>query len=325
MEHGLELQNKKIDHAILLTGASGFVGRALSLRLIELGVKLICAVREPFSLPDAQMEVILDINEKTDWSRCLAGIDTVIHVAARVHVMQEVSGDPLAEFRRVNGAGTLNLAKQAVESGVKRFIFLSSIKVNGEETIDGVKLTEKDIPNPQDAYGVSKYEAELGLFQIAKDTGLEVIIIRPPLVYGPDVKANFASMLRWVHSRVPLPFGAVKNKRSFVYLGNLISLIICCIEHPDAANEIFFVSDGDDLSISELLNACAKALGKRSLLFSVPPVVLMLLASMFGKRATAQRLLGSLQVDISKSKERLGWIPPISVNDGLKETVRRIF
>ncbi|WP_323506899.1 SDR family oxidoreductase [Glaciimonas sp. Gout2] len=319
------MQNKKIDHAILLTGASGFVGRALSLRLIELGVKLICAVREPFSLPDAQMEVILDINEKTDWSRCLAGIDTVIHVAARVHVMQEVSGDPLAEFRRVNGAGTLNLAKQAVESGVKRFIFLSSIKVNGEETIDGVKLTEKDIPNPQDAYGVSKYEAELGLFQIAKDTGLEVIIIRPPLVYGPDVKANFASMLRWVHSRVPLPFGAVKNKRSFVYLGNLISLIICCIEHPDAANEIFFVSDGDDLSISELLNACAKALGKRSLLFSVPPVVLMLLASMFGKRATAQRLLGSLQVDISKSKERLGWIPPISVNDGLKETVRRIF
>lgn len=325
MEHGLELQNKKIDHAILLTGASGFVGRALSLRLIELGVKLICAVREPFSLPDAQMEVILDINEKTDWSRCLAGIDTVIHVAARVHVMQEVSGDPLAEFRRVNGAGTLNLAKQAVESGVKRFIFLSSIKVNGEETINGVKLTEKDIPNPQDAYGVSKYEAELGLFQIAKDTGLEVIIIRPPLVYGPDVKANFASMLRWVYSWVPLPFGAVKNKRSFVYLGNLISLIICCIEHPDAANEIFFVSDGDDLSISELLNACAKALGKRSLLFSVPPVVLMLLASMFGKRATAQRLLGSLQVDISKSKERLGWIPPISVNDGLKETVRRIF
>ncbi|MGZ9710580.1 UDP-glucose 4-epimerase family protein [Glaciimonas sp. GNP009] len=325
MEHGLELQNKKIDHAILLTGASGFVGRALSLRLIELGVKLICAVREPFSLPDAQMEVILDINEKTDWSRCLAGIDTVIHVAARVHVMQEVSGDPLAEFRRVNVAGTLNLAEQAVESGVKRFIFLSSIKVNGEETIDGVKLTEKDIPNPQDAYGVSKYEAELGLFQIAKDTGLEVIIIRPPLVYGPDVKANFASMLRWVYSRVPLPFGAVKNKRSFVYLGNLISLIICCIEHPDAANEIFFVSDGDDLSISELLNACAKALGKRSLLFSVPPVVLMLLVSMFGKRATAQRLLGSLQVDISKSKERLGWVPPISVNDGLKETVRRIF
>lgn len=325
MEHGLELQNKKIDHAILLTGASGFVGRALSLRLIELGVKLICAVRKPFSLPDAQMEVIQDINEKTDWSRCLTGIDTVIHVAARVHVMQEVSVDPLAEFKRVNVAGTLNLAKQAVESGVKRFIFLSSIKVNGEETINGVKLTEKDIPNPQDAYGVSKYEAELGLFQIAKDTGLEVIIIRPPLVYGPDVRANFASMLRWVYSRVPLPFGAVKNKRSFVYLGNLISLIICCIEHPDAANEIFFVSDGDDLSISELLNACAKALGKRSLLFSVPPVVLMLLASMFGKRATAQRLLGSLQVDISKSKERLGWIPPISVNDGLKEAVRRIF
>ena len=325
MEHGLELSNKKIDHAILLTGASGFVGRELSLMLSKLGAKLTCAVRVPFALTGARVEVIQDINEKTDWSRCLTGIDTVIHVAARVHVMREVSVDPLAEFRRVNVAGTLNLARQAVESGVKRFIFLSSIKVNGEETIDGVKLTEKDIPNPQDAYGISKYEAELGLFEIAKETGLEVIIIRPPLVYGPDVKANFASMLRWVYFRVPLPFGAVKNKRSFVYLGNLISLILCCIEHPNAANEIFFVSDGNDLSISELLIACAKALGKRSLLFSIPPVVLMLLASMFGKHAMAQRLLGSLQVDISKSKERLGWTPPITVDDGLKETVRRVF
>lgn len=314
-----------MNNSILLTGASGFVGRTLSAVLIENGAKLTCAVRLPFLLDGARMETIPGIDEKTDWSRCLIGVDTVIHTAARVHVMNELASDPLAEFRRVNVAGTLNLAKQAISSGVKRFIFLSSIKVNGEETIGGTVFSENDRPDPTDAYGISKYEAELGLLELARKTGLEVTIIRPPLIYGPGVKANFASMLRWVQWGIPLPLGAVGNKRSFVYVGNLISLIVCCIEHPNAVNEIFLVSDGNDLSISELLTACAKALGKRSFLLPIPPGILMAIATMLGKRAVAQRLLGSLQVDIGKSKELLGWVPPISVENALKATIKNMF
>ncbi|WP_370551362.1 UDP-glucose 4-epimerase family protein [Glaciimonas sp. PAMC28666] len=310
---------------MLLTGAGGFVGRALALALIEHGAKLTCAIRTAIILTDARTELISNIDELTDWSCCLKGIDTVIHSAARVHIMQDGASDPLAEFRRVNVGGTLNLARQAATAGVRRFIFISSIKVNGEATINGVKFTEQDFPCPQDAYGISKYEAELGLLELGKETGLEIVIIRPPLIYGPGVKANFASMLRLARAQIPLPFGAVRNKRSFVYLGNLISLILCCIEHPDAANEIFLVSDGTDLSISEVLRACAIAFEKRSFLFSVPPFLLMGIAGILGKRPLAQRLLGSLQVDISKSKRILGWAPPISIEDGLKETVKREF
>ena len=301
------------------------MGRALALALIEHGVNLTCAVRAEIILAEARTELIANIEGQTDWARCLIGIDTVIHSAARVHVMREDSCDSLAEFRRVNVEGTLNLARQAATAGVRRFIFISSIKVNGEATINGAKFTEQDLPCPQDAYGISKYEAELGLLKLGKETGVDIVIIRPPLIYGPGVKANFASMLRLARAQIPLPFGAVRNKRSFVYLGNLISLILCCIEHPDAANEIFLVSDGTDLSISEVLRACASAFGKRSFLFWVPPFLLMGAAGILGKRSMAQRLLGSLQVDISKSKKILGWTPPISVEDGLKETVKRRF
>lgn len=310
---------------ILVTGANGFVGQALCAELIHRQYRVNAASRQAIM---EHTEVcpfqISDINAQTDWSLTLLSVDTVIHLAARVHIMNDSAVNPLVEFRKVNVDGTLNLARQAANAGVKRFIFVSSVKVNGESTNEGNPFIEDDASNPQDAYGISKLEAEQGLLQIAQQTGMEVVIIRPPLVYGLNVKANFASMLKAVKQGIPLPLGVIKNKRSFIYVENLVSFIILCVQHPLAANQTFLVSDGHDLSTTELLRECAYALGVKSRLLPVPQKALEVIASMLGKRDVVQRLCGNLQVDITKARTLLGWIPPISISEGLKRTAANL-
>jgi UDP-glucose 4-epimerase len=264
--------------------------------------------------------LIETIDNTTDWTTALHGVNVVVHLAARVHVMNDHSVDPLSEFRKVNVEGSLNLAKQAAQAGVQRFVFISSIKVNGESTELGQPFHADDEPQPMDAYGISKREAEDALRQLARDTGIEVVIIRPPLVYGAGVKANFRSMMRWLDKGVPLPLGAIHNQRSLVALANLVDLIITCISHPAAANQTFLVSDGEDLSTSDLLRRMANALGKPARLLPVPAWLLQVGATLLGKRAVAQRLCGSLQLDISKTCQLLNWTPPVSVTDALQKT-----
>jgi len=305
---------------VLVTGASGFLGYQLSSALIAKYYSVTAAARcIEKTHCDANTFQIVELSGKTDWSRALVDVDTVIHCAARVHVMNDLSEDPLAESREVNTFGTLNLARQAAQAGVKRFIFISSIKVNGESTRKGCSFSENNHPAPQDPYGISKYEAEQGLLKIAQDTGLEVVIIRPPLVYGPGVKANFLSMMKWVSKGIPLPLGAIVNKRSFIALDNLVDLICVCVEHPKAKNQLFLASDGHDVSTTELLQAMAKALGRSSRLVPVPMNLLKLGASLIGNPDIAQRLCGSLQVDISKAQVLLGWVPPVTMEQGLQK------
>jgi len=257
----------------------------------------------------------------TDFSEALAGITTVVHLAARAHIMRDTAADPLTAFRAVNVEGTLNLARQAVESGVKRFVFVSSIKVNGEATKLGMPFSADDMPAPLDPYGVSKMEAEQGLRQIAAETGMEVVIIRPPLVYGPGVKANFAALMRAVQRGWPLPLGAVHNQRSLVALDNLVDFIVTCLSHPQAANQTFLVSDGHDLSTTELVRGLARAAGVPARLLPVPVWALQAGASLLGKGDVVQRLCGNLQVDISKASNLLGWVPPVSVDEGLRRAM----
>jgi nucleoside-diphosphate-sugar epimerase len=234
--------------------------------------------------------------------------------------MKERVADPLTEFRKVNVDGTLHLASQAAKAGIKRFIFMSSVKVNGESTEIGKPFVEARPPSPQDAYGLSKLEAEQGLFNIAQETGMEVVVIRPPLVYGPGVKANFASMMQAIKRGLPLPLGAIHNQRSFVYVDNLVSLILRCVDHPAAANQVFLVSDDHDLSTTELLQACAVALGVKPRLIPVPQRLIEIGARLMGKQSVAERLCGNLQVDSSKARTLLDWSPPVSVREGLKAT-----
>lgn len=310
---------------VFLTGASGFVGLAVQARLLadkfcELRAAFRCL---PASLPaDVEGFSVPDLAGDTDWRALLGGVKAVIHCAARVHIMDDKSADPLAEFRKVNVDGTLNLARQAAAAGVKRFIFVSSIKVNGEGTELGKPYKADDVPAPADPYGISKLEAEQGLLALTAETGMEVVIIRPVLVYGPGVKANFRSMMGWLHKGIPLPLGAIHNKRSLVALDNLVDLIATCLDHPAAANEVFLVSDGEDLSTTELLQRMGSALGKPARLLSVPAAWLDGAARMVGKGAIAQRLCGSLQVDIEKTRRLLGWTPPVSVDDALRKTAR---
>lgn len=251
----------------------------------------------------------------------MRGVHAVVHCAARVHVMQDGAPDPLQVYREVNVDGTLNLALQAAQAGVRRFVFVSSIKVNGESTLPGHAFSADDQPEPLDSYGVSKLEAEQGLWKIAAQTGMEVVIVRPPLVYGPGVKANFASMMRWVSLGVPLPLGRIHNARSMVALDNLIDLLVTCLKHPAAAGQTFLVSDGEDVSTTELLRRTARAMGRRALLLNVPASRLEMVASLLGKRAMAQRLCGSLQVNIDKTRSTLGWEPPLTLDQGLKKAV----
>lgn len=310
---------------VLLTGATGFVGTGLTKRISGLtDLQLFAAVRQQMrSFPDGVTAVpVADLTSDTDWREALEGVEVVIHSAARVHVMNDEAADSLAEYRRVNLAGTLNLARQAVDAGVKRFVFISSIKVNGEGTPPGRAFKADDAPAPVDPYGVSKLEAERELQVLAHETGLEVVIIRPVLVYGPGVKANFLSMMSWLQRRLPLPLGAIHNKRSMVALDNLVDLIITCIDHPQAANQVFLVSDGEDLSTTELLRRTGQALGRPARLLPVPAFLLKWAARLLGKPGIAQRLCGSLQVDISKTRTLLGWTPPVTVDDALIKTAR---
>lgn len=306
----------------LITGASGFVGKSLCIQMLRQGYSIKATMRSSaLPIKNVEVELVETVDANTDWSKALTDVDVVIHLAARVHIMSDHASDPLAEFRKVNVDGTLNLARQAVNAGIKRFIFISSVKVNGEHTETDAPFTELDKPHPQDAYGVSKFEAEQGLLKIAQETGMEVVIIRPPLIYGIGVKANFSSLLSVVKRGIPLPLGAINNKRSFIYVENLVSFILHCIHHPLAVNQIFLVSDGQDLSTTELLKACAIAMGVKSRLLPVPQKFLEVGAVLLGKRDVAQRLCGNLQVDITKSRELLGWKPPYSVADGLSATV----
>jgi len=329
---------------VLITGANGFIGRNLCAFLKEKGYFVRGAVRNNVcDIPGADEYVQMgDINEATNWQEALVGMDTVIHLAGRVHVMHEQAGEPVEAFRKVNVLGTECLARMAVKARVKRFIFASSVKVNGEGREN--PYCESDIPAPEDAYGVSKMEAEQVLVYIANETGLEVVILRLPLVYGQGVKANFKSLIKMARSNLPLPFKGINNRRSFLYVGNLIDAISACIEHPKAAGETFLVSDGQDVSTADLISMIAGAMEERPCdyrgfgllrpprftrgtrndvgLFYLPPGILKALCKIIGKSEELEKLAGSLVVDSSKIRNLLGWKPPFTLEEGIRETVR---
>ncbi|PMU87763.1 MULTISPECIES: UDP-glucose 4-epimerase family protein [Pseudomonas] len=308
---------------ILVTGGSGFVGKRLIEKLMSFTDGHVRAIvrRVPaqpaknvvyhhvpdFSIIDADLDA-------------LKGAEVVIHLASRVHVMNDTEVDPLAAFRLVNVGYTLKLARSAAMAGAKRFIFVSSVKVNGEGTVPGHPYRETDVPAPVDPYGVSKMEAEAGLRLIAAETDLEVVIIRPVLVYGPGVTANFESMMKWLQRGIPLPFGAIRNQRSLVALDNLVDFIITCVSHPAACDQTFLVSDGEDVSTTQLLQKLANVLNSPARLLSVPEWVLKAGAKLLGKTALSQRLCDSLQVDITKARRLLEWSPVITVDQGLRKT-----
>ncbi|UVL38915.1 SDR family oxidoreductase [Pseudomonas sp. B21-040] len=307
---------------ILVTGASGLVGSALVTSLAKFsGYDVFAAVRSNGVTfpPNITTRTVGDLRSGTSYRGALADVDVIVHAAARVHVMSDQESDPLAMFRLVNVAGTVNLALQAADCGVKRFIFLSSIKVNGESG-GSTPFTPEDPPAPSDPYGISKFEAESALLKISEETGMEVVIIRPPLVYGPGVKANFLSMMNWLNRGYPLPFGAIFNQRSFVAIYNLVDLIQVCLEHSNAANEIFLVSDGKDLSTTELLRHLGRSLGKPARLVPVPVWLMKPVLVLLRKRSLSVRLFDSLQVDISKTQKLLRWSPPVDVDKALELT-----
>ena len=314
-----------ISKPVLVTGASGFVGAAVAARLVQLGCpNTRAAVRRAYTQLPLGVEgcVVPTLATDTDWTSALAGIDSVVHAAARVHVMRESATDPLDAFRRVNVEGTLNLARQAAQAGVRRFVFISSIKVNGEATEPGRPFRADDEPAPQDAYGMSKLEAEVGLRALAETTGMEVVIIRPVLVYGPGVRANFQALMSLVNKGVPLPFGRTSNRRSLVALDNLVDLVCTCLEHPAAAHQTFLVSDGEAVSTAGLVRAMATALGKKPRLLDVPLPWMSRVAQALGQGAVTQRLFESLEVDIDKNRQLLGWEPSTRMADALLATAR---
>lgn len=330
---------KRIPKQVLITGASGFVGQRVCAQAARQGLAVRGALRKPSELPDNVEPVIIgEINGATDWGCALRDADIVIHLAARVHVMQDASADPLEEFRKVNVQGTDNLARQAVRAGVKRLVYVSSIKVNGESTspmtdsvlkqilprppfVKGEILksvfSETDEHNPQDPYGISKWEAEQALHRVAKETGLEVVIVRPPLVYGAGVKGNFAQMLKVLAKGVPLPLASIQNLRSLVYVENLADALILCATHPAAAGQTYLVSDGEDVSTPDLLRQLGMGMGYPARLFRCPLPLLKIAGRFAGKSDQVERLLGSLQVDSSKIRRELGWKPPYTLEQGL--------
>ncbi|PHV11157.1 UDP-glucose 4-epimerase family protein [Chitinimonas sp. BJB300] len=311
--------------ALLITGANGFVGHALSAHLVETSEYTVRgAIRQPILSPVTGVNYVMvdGLCLTTSWTVALKNVEVVVHTAARVHIMNETSANSLAEFRRANVEGTISLAKQAAAAGVRRFIYISSVKVNGEETVLGKPYTIIDLPAPMDAYGISKMEAERDLRIVANNTGMDVVIIRPPLVYGPGVKANFRSLMRCISNGIPLPLGTINNKRSLVALDNLVDLITHCIKCPLAANQTFFVSDGHDLSTTQLVKSIGLALGKTPRLIPIPSSVLIMLTAVCGKRGIGNRLCGSLQVDISNTVDLLGWRPPVAISRSLQDTVQ---
>ncbi|AHG46133.1 NAD-dependent dehydratase [Rhizobium leguminosarum bv. trifolii CB782] len=305
----------------LITGAAGFVGGPLvdrlhRERLWELRVTTRSATAR---FPADMRNFPIDITSETDWTAALDGVDVVVHLAARVHIMNDRAADPLTEFRRINTAATLNLAEQAARAGVKRFVFISSIKVNGEE--NDRPFRHDDTPMPLDPYGVSKMESEIGLHEIAKRTGIEVVIIRPPLVYGPGARGNFALLVGLVRKRIPLPFASLKNRRTLVALPNLVDLIVAAMTHRGAAGQTFLAGDGEDLSTPGLIEGIAAGLGVKPMLLPFPPALLQLGARATGKDAVYQRLCSSLQVDISHARNVLDWSPVVTPREGLKLAV----
>lgn len=311
---------------ILVTGASGFVGSRLlaSQDALSQHIQFRAATRSPLerSYPNVERLLISDIAEKTDWTNVLLGIDTVVHLAARVHVMDDKTSNPLEEYRKANVITTLNLAKQAASAGVKRFIFLSSIKVNGEKTDIGKPFTEESIANPVDPYGISKLEAEEGIREICKSTGMEYVFIRPPLIYGPGVKANYQKLMSLVKKRLPLPLGGIVNKRSMLALDNLIDFILLAAKHPKAANQIFLLSDEKVLSTPQLIGYVSKSMGHASnRLISIPVQALRLVGLCLGQSAAIERLTESLEVSAHKAHQLLAWNPPLDVEQAIQITV----
>jgi len=310
-------------HNVLVTGANGFVGTALCKKLLSKGFYVRGAVQleKTSFLPEKVAPVhIKSIDSDTKWGDALAGIDTVVHLAARVHVMDDSSSDPLTEYRKVNVEGTKFLAVAAANAGVKRFVYISSIKVNGEGK--SAAYTEDDEVSPRDHYGVSKWEAEQELNKIADKTDLETVILRPPLVYGPGVKANFMRLVSLVKLGIPLPFRYINNCRSLIYIGNLIDAIITCMTNPNAAGKTYLVSDGEDVSTPELIRRIGAASGRRALLLPVPVWIMRMAGWITGKYDEVERLVGSLTVDISKICKELEWKPPYAMKYGLRETAK---
>lgn len=306
-----------------MTGASGFVGRELCPELLRQGHSVRGAFRQDGNgltpVEGVDHVVVGSIDASTDWHSALAGCDAVVHLAARVHMMRESAQDPLAVYREINTEATLNLARQAAQAGVRRFVFISTVKVNGEGRDE--PYCETDMPAPENAYAISKWEAELGLSGVAQETGLEVVILRPPLVYGPGVKANFLRLMHIVQRGWPLPLGAIRNRRSLLYLGNFVDAIRLCVEHPAAAGQTFLLDDGQAVSTPELIRAVARAMGRPARLLAVPVGMLEFVGALLGKRAAVARLAGSLYVDSSTIRSSLGWKPPFSMEAGLAATV----
>jgi nucleoside-diphosphate-sugar epimerase len=340
---------------VLITGANGFIGRALCDKLLTDGYQVRGAVRSAAQMTALSSGVegvmVGDIGPETDWSEALVGIDGVVHLAARVHVMHESAADPLAAYREVNVEGTKCLAIAAVDAGVKRFVYISSVKVNGESTEDKSRdqeknrdqgpgvggrektkvrgqegelkgaFSEKDVPELQDPYGISKWEAEQVLRDVAADTGLEVVILRPPLVYGPEVRGNFLRLLRIVWRGIPLPLASIKNRRSLIYVGNFVDAIVSCMTNPNAAGKTYLVSDGDDVSTPELIRRIAAASGRRALMLPVPVWMMRMAGKIIGRSDELEKFFGSLTVDISKICRELNWKPPYTLEEGIRETV----
>ena len=308
---------------VLVTGASGFVGRAIWLRLNALhGITAVGSTRNQKGLVAENglpSVTVSELSSKTDWTAALHGVTAVVHAAARAHVMKDADADPLAAFRRVNVDGTLALARQAAEMGVRRFVFVSSVKVNGEVTQPGQAFTADDVPAPLDAYGISKLEAESGLQGIAVKTGMQIVVIRPPLVHGPGAKGNLATVQQFLQRGVPLPLGAINNRRSLVALDNLVDLIATCVTHNAAAGHTFLVSDGEDVSTTDLLRRMGQAMERPARLVPVPAAWLEYAARLLGKQEVAKRIFGSLQVDIEKTRRVLGWSPPLTLDEGLRK------
>ncbi len=306
---------------LLITGATGFIGHAVCREAIHRGHSVLGTCRDCNKLPAGIVHVpIPDINETTDWTGTLRDIDIIIHLAARAHIMHDTAADPLQEFRRINTAATLHLARAAAKAGVRRFVFISSIKVNGEKTLPGQPFRETDTPHPEDPYGISKWEAEQGLMEIGKATGMQIVILRPPLVYGPDVKGNFAQLLRVMEKPLPLPLGSIRNQRSLIYLGNLVDVILLCATHPAAANQTYLVSDGNDVATPDLIRLLAVKMQVKPLVIPCPVWMLRLMAGVAGKSAQLNRLLDSLQVDIRKLRENTGWHPAYTTDQGMQMT-----